>query len=70
MMLEELRVLHLVPKTNRRRLTPMWLGGRSQPISIVTYFIQQSYAYSNKVSLPNSSSLWEKHILSTITLSF
>jgi hypothetical protein len=29
MALEELRVLHLVPKTNRR-LSPMWLGAGSQ----------------------------------------
>jgi hypothetical protein len=28
--LEELRVLYLVLKTNRRRLTPTWLGGRPQ----------------------------------------
>jgi hypothetical protein len=27
---KELRVLHLVPKTNRRRLAPTWLGEGSQ----------------------------------------
>ena len=42
MALEELRVLHLVPKANRRRLTPRHLGRGSQSSPTVTHFLQQA----------------------------
>jgi hypothetical protein len=33
MMLEEMRVLYLIPKANRRRLAPVWLGvGSHSPL--------------------------------------
>jgi hypothetical protein len=32
MVQEELRVLHLVPKADRRALAPMWLGGVSKSL--------------------------------------
>jgi hypothetical protein len=39
MVLKELRILHLVPKANRR-LPPMWLERISKPTPTVTYFLQ------------------------------
>jgi hypothetical protein len=51
MVLEELRVLHLVPKANRR-LTPTWLRRVSKPTPIVA-------------TPPNSARPWVKHIQTT-----
>ena len=36
------------------------------PTSIVTHFLHQGHAYSNKGALPNSATPWAKHIQSTI----
>ena len=37
--------------------------------SIVTHFLHQGHAYSNKGALPNSATPYAKHIKSTITIS-
>ena len=58
--MEELRVLHLFPKANGRRLPPMCLEGGST--HTVTHFLQQGHTYSNKATLPNSATPWTKHI--------
>ena len=47
MALEELRVLHLDPKADRRRL--------AKPISTVIYFFQQAHTYFNKNIPPKVS---------------
>jgi hypothetical protein len=63
--LEELRVLHLVPKANRR-LTPQAARRRvSKPTPTVTHFLQQGHTYSNKTSPLNSAAPWAKHIQTT-----
>jgi hypothetical protein len=49
MVLEELKVLHLVLKANRRRL--------SKPTSTVTHFLPQGHIYFNKATPPNSITL-------------
>jgi hypothetical protein len=59
MVQEELRVLHLYLKAARRRLAPMWLGGRSYcpPLQRHT-FSNKSFTYSNNlliVPLPGPS---------------
>jgi hypothetical protein len=59
---EELRVLHLIPKANRRKLAPTWL---SKPSPTVTHFLQQGHTYSNKAIQPNSATPWAKHIQTT-----
>ena len=59
MVLEELRVLHLVPKTNRRRVTARHLEGRSLKAR------PQSDTSSNKVTPHNSGSPGAKHIQTT-----
>jgi hypothetical protein len=42
--LEELRLLHLVLKAIRRRLSPMWLGGGvSKPTPKVAYFLPKPH---------------------------
>jgi hypothetical protein len=54
----KLRVLHLIPKTNRSKLTPQTAKKRnSKATLIVTHFLQQDYTYSNQVtSLNNANS--------------
>jgi hypothetical protein len=58
MALEELRVLHLVPKANRRRLTSRQLGGKSHCLC------PQWHTFSNKTT-SNSVTPWTKHIQTT-----
>jgi hypothetical protein len=69
MALEKLRVLHLVPKVNRRRLAFRQLGRGSQiqPPTVV-HFLQQGHTYSNKGTPPNSATPWAKHIQTTTVL--
>ena len=43
MVLEELTVLHLVPKANRRRLAFRQLGHSLKPRHTVTHFLQQGH---------------------------
>jgi hypothetical protein len=71
MALEELRILHLDPKADRRMLSilrqiqadhPRRSG--SQPTPTVTHFLQQGHTYSNKATPPNKA--WAKHIQTTI----
>jgi hypothetical protein len=57
MVLEMLRVLHLVPKANRRRLLPDNLEEGLKAHSTVTYFLQQGHTYSIKATSPNMSLL-------------
>jgi hypothetical protein len=54
MVQEELRVLHLVPKANRRRLASRQLDKGLK-----------AHTYSNKVTPPNSATPWAKHIQTT-----
>jgi hypothetical protein len=61
---EELRVLGLVLKANRRRLAHGLLGGGSQS-STMTHFLQQGHTYSNEVTPSNSTISWAKHIQTT-----
>ena len=71
MVLEELRVLPLVRKVARLRLTPMWLGGWSpSPPSRVINFLQEGHTYSSKATSPNSDISWTKHIQATIVTNF
>jgi hypothetical protein len=57
MMQEELRVLHLVLKADRRRLDIPQAAGRrvSEPNPKVTHFLQQDHTYSKKAKPPNSA---------------
>lgn len=57
MALEEMRLLHLVLKANKRRL--------AKPTPTVTYFLQQGPAYPNKATPPNSTTPWANYILIT-----
>jgi hypothetical protein len=55
--------LHLVLKANRRRLTPQAVGRRVLLfIPTVIHFLQHNHTYSNKVTPPNSTTPWAKHI--------
>ena len=65
--LEELRVLHLVPKANRRRLADSHVARRRvlKPTPTVTHFLQQGHTYSNKATPPNSATLWANPIQTT-----
>jgi hypothetical protein len=56
MALEELRVLHLVPKANKRL---------AKPTPTVIHFLQQGHTYSNKATPHNSVTFWAKHIQTT-----
>jgi hypothetical protein len=65
---EELRVLHLVLKANRRRLTSRQpaSGSQSSPSPLtVTQFLQEGYTYSNKATPLNSATPWVNHIQTT-----
>ena len=55
--LEELKVVYLHPKAERRRLASGKLGGSplKAPPSTVTHFLQQCHTYSNKARPPNPS---------------
>jgi hypothetical protein len=65
MVLEELRVLHLVLKENRS-LAFRQLEGRSQSApSKMTHFLQQGHTHSNKATPPNSATHWANHIQTT-----
>ena len=44
------------------------LGGASEPILIVTLFLQQGHTYSNKVTPPKNATSWAKHIQTTTTM--
>jgi hypothetical protein len=57
-MLEQLRVLHLLPKSNRR-LVPTWLGWGSQSSR------PQWHIFNNKATPPNSTTPWTKRIQTT-----
>jgi hypothetical protein len=58
----ELRVLHLVPKANRRSLVSRQLRG-SPPT--MTHFLQRGHTYSNKATSPHSATPRAKHIQTT-----
>jgi hypothetical protein len=58
--LDELRVLHLVSKSNRR-LSHKARRRVSKSILTVTHFLQNTHTYSNKASPPNSAIPWFKH---------
>jgi hypothetical protein len=49
MMLEKLRVLHLVLKANRKRLASKQLEG-----GVLSLLLQQGHSYSTKGTPPNS----------------
>jgi hypothetical protein len=51
---EELSVLHLVLKANRRRMSLSHVARKrvSKPISKVTHFLQQGHTSSNKATPP------------------
>jgi hypothetical protein len=53
---EELRVLHLVLKANRRSLASSgsWEQALSTPTPLATYFLQQSRTYSKQAALPRT----------------
>ena len=53
---EELRVLHLAQKANRKRLSSMGQGGGSQSPH------PQWHRSSHKAMRPNSATPWTKHI--------
>ena len=65
MTLEELRVLHLVPKANRRRLALMWLGGGSHCLPPQWHITPKRPA-----TLPNCATLWSKHFQTTTHSNF
>jgi hypothetical protein len=66
LMLEELRVLCLVPKTNiRLPCNQKDSGGGSQSPSAQTHFFQQGHTYLNKATPPNSATPWATHIQTT-----
>jgi hypothetical protein len=61
MALEELRVIHLVPKANRRRLTPQAAKRRvSKPTHKMKHFLQKGHAHFNKATFTNSATPWTK----------
>jgi hypothetical protein len=66
MVMGELKVLHLILKGTRRRLSPIWLSGGSQsphPHALPPtrpYLLQK-----RKATLPNNASPWAKHIQTT-----
>jgi hypothetical protein len=63
MAVEELRVLHLVPKANRRRLAPQAARRRiSKPTPTVTHFLQQGGVGDN------NTTPWAKHIQTTTVI--
>ena len=65
MVLEELRVLYLVLKANRRRLSPTWIERGSQRPPHCDHCLQQGHTYSNKATLTNSTTPWVEHIQTT-----
>jgi hypothetical protein len=67
MSLEELRVLHLVPKANRRKLDSSRQGKRvSNPTLTMTHLLQQGQTHSNKATPPNSATYWAKLLTTEI----
>jgi len=62
MVLEELRVLHLIPKANRRRLASRQLGGGSQ-----SPLLQWHTSSNNKATPLNGATAWAKRIQTTTT---
>ena len=61
---EELRVLHLVPKANRRLASTKLGEGPQNPPHSDT-LPPKGHAYSNKAISPNSAIPWAKHIETT-----
>ena len=57
MVLEEVRVLHLIPKTDRRRLFSSRQLARGYQSSTL-----QGSTSSNQATLPNRTAPWAKHV--------